>query len=216
MGRVISPTRMLIWVVAVILLLALFGAATMANAAEGSQMKLCVNPSGLTRVPGANETCRPSEKLVTWGGSGSQDVPGSQGGTLIVVDSLGNTIGPLLEPDAVVLTAGGNRFLVFVGPAGLRNNSGFSLYYDQTNCSGVRRIDAPIIPVLFPVLRVSGPIGYYAGSNAGTYSPLSRQDYDFSGGLVQCFTPPSPLSPRLLAPATTVTLPGFAPPLSIK
>jgi hypothetical protein len=197
---------MLIWVIPVLLIpAALVGSPTMVNAAAGSQ--ICVNPSGLTRIIGANEKCRPSERLVPW------DTSGSQGGTLTVIDSLGNTVGPLIRPDAVALTVGGNRFLIGVGTDGFRNITGLSLYYESTGCSGVALIQ-PSTNMLLPLLLVAGTTGYYGGSQSQVYSVVYRTSYNPDRRVFEgCFLSfPGPLTP-----AKTVNLnPLFTPPFSIK
>jgi len=210
---------MLIWVIPVIALLALLGTATVVNADGGNpdQIHVCVNPSGLTRVVGAKEKCHPSERSVHW------DASGSQGGAATVIDSLGKTVGPLVQSDTVVLTtADSKRFLVGVGSAGFRNNGGaLRLLYRSGDCLTEALILAPT--TVLPLLQVAGTTGtvtgYYgdAASQGGTVIELpvirsrSYNSTDDKFGLCSAFS-----ESRAVTPARTVNLPAFTPPFSIK
>ncbi len=211
---------MLIWVIPVLLIpAALVTSPTMVNAAEVSQIKLCVNPSGLTRVPGANETCRPSEKLVKWDLSGSQDGSGSQGGALTVIDRLGNTVGPLVQSNAVVLTVGGTRLLLGVKADGPFNFAGaLTLFYQASNCP----LGGELIQLtgtnnfVLPALYLAGTTGYYGdiGSQLYTGGVASRKSYDATlGQFNNCL---NISSTGQFMPAKSVSLPAFALPFSIK
>ena len=211
MGRVRSPKRKLILVIPVILLpAALLGTATMVNADGGNQSLIhaCVNPSGLTRLVGASEKCSPSERPYHWPASGTE------GGTLTVIDSGGNTVGPLVQSDAVALTVGGKRFLVGVGPGGFRNIAGSpTLFYESLSCPpGGELILSPT--TVLPLLRLAGTTGYYGDTGSGVYSVVARRNYDSTRGEFGACT--ASLSPGPVTPARTVNLPGFTPPFSVK
>ncbi len=203
MKQVTSRKCMLIWVVQVIALLALLGTGTVINADEVSQ--ICVNPSGLTRIVGANGKCLPSEKLFDL----------SQGGAATVIDSLGKTVGPLVQSDLVALTVGGDRFLVGVGPGGFRNTAGLTLFYEGLGCSGLALIQ-PSTNLLLPLLRVAPPTGYYGGREFQIYSILpSRKSYNSNlGAFDPCNNFPS--FGQQMTPAKTLNLPAFTPPFSVK
>jgi len=204
---------MLIWMISLVLIpAALLGTPTMVYAAEVTQIKLCVNPSGLTRIPGANERCRPSEKLVQWDVSGSQEVSGSQGGAVTVIDKSGKTVGPLVESNAVVLTVGTERVLVGIGPKNFRNLYGLYFYRTGPDCTGTRLVD-PSTDLLLPPVRVLGATGYYGGRDAQQYSVASFEDY--SSGTLKCW-PISPPVNYTLTPAKTVDLSVFTPEFSLK
>lgn len=212
---------MLIWVIPVLLIpAALVGSPTMINAAEVTQIKLCVNPSGLTRVPGANERCRPSEKLVQWDVSGSQETTGSQGGALTVIDSTGKTVGPLIRPDAVALTVNGDRLLVGVRPNGFFGTIAaccgqyvVAFYRTGANCSGDRYVE-PSTGLFFAHLRLIGGIGYYGGWTSTLTSVASYEYLSTADGSYQCMNSSGSIN---LTPVKDVKLNTlFTPPLSIK
>jgi hypothetical protein len=216
MERGQSRRLILSWALPVIpLLLALFGTANVAKAAEGSQIMLCVNRSGLTRMAGPNERCRPSEKLVKWDLSGSHDDSGSQGGALTVIDSTGKTVGPLIRPDAVVITVNGDRLLIGVRPDGFFgtiSTTGLTFYRTGTNCSGGRYVE-PSTGLFFAHLRLLGSTGYYGG---WTSTPTSVASVEFSCTATGCQCT-SFSGTFNLTPVKTVELnPLFTPPFSIK
>ena len=208
---------MLIWAIPVLLVLAaLLGTPTMVNAAEVSQIKLCVNPSGLTRIPGANERCRPSEKLVQWDVSGSQDGSGSQAGALTVIDSTGTIVGPLIRPDAVILTANGDRLLVGVRPEGFFgtiSTAGLTFYRTGTNCSGARYVE-PSTGLFFAHLRLLGTTGYY-GDWTSTPTTVASVEYSCTATGCQCANM-NPVTYNLTPPKTVDLNPLFTPPFSIR
>ncbi len=201
---------MLMWAVPVVLLpAALFGTPTNADGASPNVIYACVNPSGLTRIVGANEKCHPSEKLVKW------DVSGAQGGTLTVIDSLGKTVGPLIGPNQVILTVGGNRFFVGVGPNRFYSLTGVTFYYADANCSGTPLVP-PSTDVFFPYLRLVGTTGYY-GDIGSLPQEIQVGSYkNYNNGVPQCITDTSWIGKMMLIQATTVSLSVFTPPFSVE
>ncbi len=219
MERVQSRMFILSWVLPIIPLLALLGRPTMVNAAGASQLYACVNPSGNARIVSAIEKCPPSEKLVKWAVSGSQDDSGSQEGTLTVVDFYGKTVGPLVQSNAVVLTVGGTRLLLGVKADGPFNFAGaLTLFYQASNCP----LGGELIQLtgtnnfVLPALYLASTTGYYGdiGSPLYTGGVASRKSYDTAlGQFTNCL---NISSTGQFMPARTVSLPAFARPFSIK
>jgi hypothetical protein len=206
--------RMLIWMIPAVLAPAAF-LGTPAHAAEGSQIVLCVSRSGFTRIARANERCRHGEKLVKWDLSGSQDDSGSQGETLTVIDSTGKTVGPLIRPDAVIITANGDRLLVGARPDGFFgtiSTTGLTFYRTGANCSGGRYVE-PSTGLFFAHLRLLGTIGYYGGWTA-TPIAVASVEYGCTATGCQCTNYSGTYN---LTPVKTVDLdPLYTPPFSIK
>jgi hypothetical protein len=207
---------MLIWVISLVLIpAAQLGTPTLVYAAEGSQIILCVNRSGLTRMAGPHERCRHSEKLVKWDLSGSHDDSGSQGETLTVLDSSGKTVGPMIRPDAVIITANGDRLLVGIRPDGFFgtiSTTGLTFYRTGTNCSGGRYVE-PSTGLFFAHLRLLGSTGYYGG---WTSAPISVASVEFGCTATGCQCTDFSGTYNL-TPVKTVDLNLlFTPPFSIK
>ncbi len=215
MERRRSRKRMLMWVILVLLLPApLLGTPTNAVGAS-SPIYACVNPSGLTRIVGAPQDCRPNESPKSWPTEGTSTV---QGGTLTVIDSANKTVGPLIDPNTVLtvgLTVNGDRFLVGVRPQGFFSLIGVTFYYADASCSGT-----PLVPpstgVFFPYLRVIGPTGYYASMASVAQEVQVATSKTYNNGVPQSCTDASWLGKLMLVPATTVNLnPVFTPPFSV-
>ncbi len=207
-----SRKPMLRWLIPVLLLLApLLGPSPNS---EGASAKIyaCVNPSGLTRIVGAPGDCHPSERSVQWEAAGSSE--GTPTGTLTVIDSGGQTLGPLLGQNAVSLTVNGDRFFVGVTPSGFFSLTGATLYYADASCAG-----SPLVPpstdVFFPYLRVVGTTGYYASLTAVAQEVQVGSSKSYSNGVAQACTDASWLGKLLLVSPTALNLSAFKPPFSI-
>lgn len=206
--RVRSRKPRLMWVIPVMLLPAPFlGTPTNADGAS-SKIYACVNPSGLTRIVGAPGDCRPSEKSVQW------DPAGSPGGTLTVIDSGSQTVGPLIDPNTVDLTVNGDHFFVGVRPKGFFGLTGATFYYADASCSG-----SPLVPastdVFFPYLRVVGTTGYYASMASVAQEIQVASSKTYSNGVPQSCTDASWMGKLMLVPAMALNLSAFTPPFSV-
>ncbi len=200
------------WVIPIILLSApLLGPSPNA---EGASVKIyaCVNPSGLTRIVGAPADCHPSERSVQWDPA---DSPGATlAGTLTVIDSDGQTVGPLMGTNAATLTVNGDRFFVGVTPQGFFSLAGTTFYYAGASCVG-----SPLLPpstdALFPYLRVVGTTGYYASLTAVPQEVQVGSSKSYYNGVAQPCTDASWLGKLMLVSPATLNLSAFTPPFSV-
>ena len=211
--------------VAVMVLLALIGLPLMADAHGGdpSLVHACVGLTKYVRLVDPNGNCRSTETARHWSIAGPQGPKGDPGGAFVVVDSLGNVVGPLVSPDRVVITVNATRLLMLVRRDGVFGN-GFVLYYPTTDCTGQAYAEngstGPPFGLFGQVETLCRPSDctlredYYVVPGSQTQTILVQSTLTQLPVLEKCQRP-SPFSATVV-PALPMDLSAIQPPLSIQ
>lgn len=205
--------------------------------ARADVIHACVNPqSGEIKIVAPGQPCPPGKVAVELG---------TGGGGLRVVDSQGQEVGSVISARALIPIPTGSvlpgltwvarlisgiwfSFGVtadgFSQGAGQCNVGGcgraFVFYHETPDCSGVRFLLTQTNP-LFRATVVSGSTAFYPGDPIQTRTFGSVEQFQAGDNLNNpgsCVVPPVggiPFGPFDSGPATTFTVPVFAPPFSL-
>ncbi len=215
-GRSLHPRRR--WLLSVgILVGLLIGWPALARSAGGSSdlIHACVNPSKLVRIVEPPEGCHPSERALAWPAALATAASLSLGGGLRVVDKAGQPVGPLVRPDAVLVTVSGERVLVGVQATRFFGLLGVALYFQEPKCTGGRLV-SPATDTLLPWAQVMGTTAYFGGRDGAPYAVGSMLYAGSSTTTPVCYSYDSPYPRFTLTPAKSVELGGFTPPFSVQ